>query len=534
MVAAGALALGLIALAVLGALGALVAAAAGEGSPLAETLGNVYLRRVVLFTLWQAALSTLLAAGLAVPVARALARRQSFPGRTLLLRLCGLPLVVPAIVAVLGIVAVCGRNGWLNRGLDGLGLPPAIDVYGLTGILIAHVFFNLPLAARLLLNAWGAVPGETWRLASQLGMGAGAIFRLIEWPLLRAALPGIAGLVFMLCFTSFTVVLTLGGGPAAATIEVAIYQSLRFDFEPGRAVVLALVQLALCGALIGAGHRLIRPMAMAPTLGRPVPRPDLAGRLGRAGDALAILAAALLVTAPLAAVALAGAAGPVGAVLADPALWRALALSLAIAGAAATLALGLGAALLLAARYLRLRLRRPRLAAAIQWPGAVVLVVPPFVLGTGWFVLLRGRGDGFALGQLGLGLAVVIAVNALMALPYVMRGLGPALAHADERHDRLCQSLGIRGWRRFRLVDWPGLRRPLALALAVAAALSIGDLGAIALFGTQDMTTLPLLLYQRLGSYRIDEAAVIAVLLTALALGLFQLIERGIGGHAQA
>ncbi|TIW01612.1 MAG: thiamine/thiamine pyrophosphate ABC transporter permease ThiP, partial [Mesorhizobium sp.] len=66
-------------------------------------------------------------------------------------------------------------------------------------------------------------------------------FRLLEWPVLRAAMPGVAGLVFMLCITSFTIVLTLGGGPAATTLEVAIYQALRFDFDPARAVVLTLL-----------------------------------------------------------------------------------------------------------------------------------------------------------------------------------------------------------------------------------------------------------------------------------------------------
>lgn len=524
---AGVVALALIALVVLGALGGLVSVS-GAAPSLEALAGDLYIRRVLGFTLWQAALSTTLAVGLAIPVARALARRQTFPGRTLLLRLFGLPLVVPGIVAVLGIVAIAGRSGIVNQALGALGLPEIPSIYGLAGILIAHVFFNLPLAARLLLQAWDAVPGETWRLASQLGMGSGAIFRLIEWPLLRAALPGIAGLVFMLCFASFTVVLTLGGGPAATTIEVAIYQALRFDFEPGRAVVLALVQLVLCGGLIAVGHRLIRPMALASSLGRPAGRPDVSGALGRFGDGLAILAAALLVAVPLGAVAVAGAAGPLVDVLTEPALWRAAALSLAIGLTAAVLALALGAALLATARHFRLRLRRDRPAAAIEWSGTAVLVVPPFVLGAGWFVLLHGRIDVFAIGP-----AVVVAVNALMALPYVMRGLGPAIARADERHDRLCRSLGIRGWRRFSLIDWPMFRRPLALVFALAAALSIGDLGAIALFGTQNTATLPLLLYQRMGSYRIDEAAAIALVLGGLSLGLFAAIERGIGGQAR-
>jgi len=526
---AGTLALGLIAASVGGALGALLKTATGETEGLAAALhavlSDAYLARVVRFTLWQALLSTVLAVGLAVPVARALARRQEFPGRALLLNLFGLPLVVPGIVAVLGIVAVCGRNGLVNDALAILGLPRALEIYGLTGILIAHVFFNLPLATRLLLNAWNNVPAETWRLASQLGMDSGAIFRVIEWPLLRQALPGVAGLVFMLCVVSFTVVLTLGGGPAATTIELAIYHALRFDFEPVRAAGLALVQFALCGALLAACHRLVRPMAMSATTGRWVGRPDLVSAAGRIFDFAVIAAAMLVVALPLGAVVAGGLAGPVAALLDDRVLWRALALSLGIGIAAAALALMLGAGLLGAARHLRRRMGLASVAGGIEWSGAIILVVPPFVIGTGWFVLLHRQIDVFAVGPF-----IVIAINALMALPYVMHGLAPALARADELHDRLCQSLGILGWTRLRLIDWPLLRRPVGLALALATALSFGDLGAIALFGNQDTTTLPLLLYQRLGSYRTDEAAVIALILAALSLGLFALVERGIGG----
>ena len=69
-------------------------------------------RRVVTFTVWQALLSTLLSVGPAILVARALARAADFPGRALLLRLFGLPLVLPTIVAIFGVVAIYGQSGW--------------------------------------------------------------------------------------------------------------------------------------------------------------------------------------------------------------------------------------------------------------------------------------------------------------------------------------------------------------------------------------------------------------------------------------
>ena len=174
------------------------------------------------FTVWQASLSALLSVLLAIPTARAFARRDQFPGRGALLRLMGLPIVTPVIVAVLGIVAIYGESGLLNRYLEPIGLSWRGHFYGLTGILLAHVFFNLPLSIRMLLPAWERIPGENWRLAAQLGMTAGQRVRQVEWPAVVGALPGTISVVFLLCFTSFAVVLVLGGGPRATTIEVAI------------------------------------------------------------------------------------------------------------------------------------------------------------------------------------------------------------------------------------------------------------------------------------------------------------------------
>lgn len=153
-----------------------------------------YLRGVFQFSLWQAFLSTLLSVGLAIPVARAFAHFGSFPFRHLLLRLFGLPLVVPAVVAVLGIVSVYGSDGWLPLGRD---------LYGLNGILLAHLFFNLPLAVRLLLPVWISIPQQHWQLSQQLRLNQLQQWRHLEWPTLRESLPGVCLLIFMLCLTSF-------------------------------------------------------------------------------------------------------------------------------------------------------------------------------------------------------------------------------------------------------------------------------------------------------------------------------------------
>lgn len=503
-----------------GALLALLGAGDGALAALAEPR----LLRIAGFTLGQAALSTLLAVGLALPVARALARRTAFPGRAALLALFGLPLVMPTIVAVFGLIEVYGRQGWVARLLDAAGRPGFGFPYGLAGILLGHVFFNLPLAVRLLLPQWQAVPGEVWRLAAQLGMGPGAVWRLIEWPLLARALPGVALLVFVLCCTSFAVVLALGGGPAAATLEVAIYQALRFDFEPARAAALALAQLVLCLGLAAFAARAGRPLALGGGELRAYPRPDVAGRLAAALDGACIAAAALFVGLPVAALAVAALRVP-AELLADARLWRAAGLSLALALGAGLAALLLGWSLLLAARDLRLRRGHPRAAAAFEGIGLAGLATPPLVLGTGLFVWLAPHVDVFVVAP-----ALLPLLGALLGLPYVLRVLGPPCERVAAHYDRLCANLGVTGWQRARLVEWPLLRRAVAQALALACALAAGDLGAVALFGSPATTTLPLLLYQQLGAYRMDAAALSAALLLALCLALYHGIERALGG----
>jgi len=115
---------------------------------------------------------------------------------------------------------------------------------------------------------------------------------------------------------------------------------------------------------------------------------------------------------------------------------------------------------------------------------------------------------------------IVVAINALMALPFAIRVIAPALRSHRLRTDRLAASLGLTGFDRLRLVDWPVLKRPLLMGLSFAMALSLGDLGAVALFGSENLATLPWLIYSRLGSYRTHDADGLALILGAVCLAL--------------
>ncbi len=507
----------------LGAGGAAVLAAALTLAPLGAVLvrggGLVGLGSAdwaaLRFTLVQAMLSAAISLALAVPVARALARRR-FPGRGLLITLLGAPFILPVIVAVMGILAIFGRAGILNDAIAAIGLG-RVSIYGLGGVVLAHVFLNLPLAVRLLLQGWLAIPAERFRLAAALDFGPAEVARHLERPMLKALAPGIFATIFLLCLTSFAVVLTLGGGPRATTLELAIYQAFRFDFDLSRAAALASLQLALCAATALATARFAVPAAFGAGLDRPVTRWDAGAPWLRALDAALIGLAALFLLTPLAAVALSGA--PRLADLPRP-VWDAASRSVAVAAASAllTLALALPMSLAVAASG------RARF---LETVGMLPLATSALVTGTGLFLILRPVVSPAA-----LALPVTVAVNAVMALPFALRSLIPAARELEAGYGRLAQSLGMTGFARFRLLTLRRLRRPLGFAAGLAAALSMGDLGVIALFADADRATLPLQLYRLMGAYRMADAAGAAVLLLALSLAAFWLLDRG--GRADA
>ncbi|WP_439271512.1 thiamine/thiamine pyrophosphate ABC transporter permease [Pseudochrobactrum sp. HB0163] len=486
-----------------------------------------YLWHITRFTLLQALLSAILSIAFALPVARALHAHHQFFGRTLLLRLFAIPLTLPSLVAVFGITSIYGRNGFIAKGSTALGLPLIPDIYGLSGILLAHVFFNMPLAVRLLLASLDSIPQDYWKLSAQLGMGSLARFRLIEWPVIARNLSGIAGLIFMLCASSFTIVLTLGGGPHATTLEVAIYQALHFDFDLSRAVALTLTQLLLTIGVLCLLRLTGKPteegFSLA-TVRRNYIRHSTQARI-IAG--FIIIIAALFIALPISGLIISGLASNLIRLLSEAIVQRAIITSLLLACSAAVLCVILSFTLVCAREYSAARnMKQPRLGlsfftGALDSGASLVLIIPPIVIGAGWFILLRRFTDVFTLAPF-----MVIGVNAVMAMPFAVRLLRPAWDSAAARHNRLCTSLGISGVNRLRLIDWPVIRRPLVLCFIFAMALSMGDLGTIALFGSDAVQTLPYLLLQRMGSYRTHDAAGLAFILACICFALMLATSR--------
>jgi thiamine transport system permease protein len=499
------LAAAVLLLLVMGTLLAVIGQAGGAGAPSAADWAALR------FTLVQAAVSAGLSVVIAVPVARVLARRR-FPGRTVLIAALGAPFILPVIVAIMGLLGIFGRAGLLNQMLGAVGLP-TVSIYGLQGVVLAHVFFNLPLAVRLILQGWLAIPSERFRLAASLNLSSHDIASVLERPMLREVLPGVALAVFLICLTSFAVALTLGGGPRATTLELAIYQAFRFDFDLPRAAMLALLQFGVCLAASAVAIGVTAPSAIGAGQDRRVERWDARGRWRTGGDALLLTVTGLFVFAPVAVVLISGVAhigslpGPV---------WVAAARSVAVAVSSVVLALAIALPIALAAT-----------GPGRAWPGAIQmlgmasLAASPLVMGTGLYLMLRPIADPTA-----LAMPVTALVNAVMAVPFALRALTPAARAVRSDFGKLSDSLGMTGLSRLRLVTLPRLRHPLGFSAGLAGAMSMGDLGVAALFADPDQATLPVQMFRLMGAYRMDAAAGAAVLLLVLSLAIFWVFDR--------
>lgn len=456
------------------------------------------------FTVLQAAVSALVSVALAVPAARALTRRR-FRGRSVLITLLGAPFLVPVIVAVLGLLGVFGRSGLVNTALAAVGLQP-ISIYGFHGVVLAHVFFNLPLAVRMILQGWQAIPAERFRLAAALGFATSDILHYLERPMLREVLPGAAMVIFTLCLSSFAVALTLGGGPGATTVELAIYQALRFDFDLGRAALLSTTQFALCGAAVLLSMRFAKGANFGAGLDRGAVSWASVGRLSLAQDVVAIGLATAFLIAPLSMLVIRALPG-----LAElpAALWPALVRSLAVAGVSTLMTMT-------AAVVLAIAIRRGPGARLLELAAMLPLAVSSLVLGTGLFLIVQ---PWIAAEQLAL--PVTALVNTTLALPFALRILLPTVRAIEDDYGRLATSLSLTGYARWRWLLAPRLRAPLGFAAGLVAALSIGDLGAVALFAGERGVTLPLLVQRLMGAYRMDAAASVALVLVTVSFAVF-------------
>ena len=526
-----------------------------EGRLDTAALGQLFASRTILgvlwFTLWQAVVSTLLTLALAVPGAYVLARYR-FRGQSLIRAVATLPFVLPTVVVAAAFVALIGPSGVVNNWLMhvlSLDAPPIRLSQTVWIILLAHVFYNYSVALRILSAYWQNLPPSLTQAAQMLGASPGRAFVEVTLPLLRPALLAAAVLVFTFTFTSFGVIVVLGG-PRFATLEVEIYRQAVNLFNLPVAAALSLWQILFTFILMlfytRTQARISRPLRLGAR--RAIERPARTTRekLLVYGNAVAIL---VLIGAPLLALvgrSLRGAGGPTLAYyralftnredslfFVPPA--EAIANSVLIALAAMLLAVTLG---LLSAQLLTHWERRPNTPGG---RGALLarLLDPLLMLPLATSAVTLGLGYLIALGRPPLNLRASVVMlpiaHAVVAAPFVLRSVLPGFRAILPSLREAAAMLGADGPRVWREVDWPLIRRPLLVGALFAFTISLGEFGATVFLVRPETPTMPIAIYRFLGqpgALNYGQALAMSVLLLLVCVVAFLAIEHfRIGGE---
>ena len=503
--------------------------------------GWAVVRSATAFTFYQATLSTLLTLGIGLPAAYLFARYRFF-GKGWLRLLTAIPFMLPTVVVAAGFNAFLGPRGWLNLGLMqafGLSAPPIPFVGTLGAILLAHMFYNTTIVIRLVGNALAHLDPRLEEAARSLGADTRRVLWNVTRPLLRPSLLAATLLVFIFDFTSFGVILLLGGA-RFATLEVAIYlQTVQF-FNLPLAAVLSLVQLT-CTLIFAFLYS--RVTARLSVIAMPKPAAlNLRAPLHWGEKGYVVLVSLLLVvlfvlpllSLPLRSVtrleANRGERGTVhygitldyyrelfvnrrGSLFYVPPL-RAMGTSLGYAALTVLLALLLG---LPAAR-------------ALARPGVVEQWLDPLVmLPLGASAVTLGLGFILAYGRWLTSPLFVPLAHTLIALPFVIRSLQPPLASIPPRLREAAMVLGASPRQVWFSVDWPIVRRALLSAAIFAFTVSLGEFGATSLVARPEYPTLPLAIARFLsqpGGLNYGQAMAMAtILMTVCGVGIV-LLER--------
>ncbi|MEJ2446706.1 MAG: iron ABC transporter permease, partial [Anaerolineales bacterium] len=477
----------------------------GFWSGLLDSLRNPAVRRVIGFTFKQAAISTLLTLLVGLPGAY-LFGRFNFRGKKILRALTGVPFVMPTLVVAAGFYALLGPTGWINSTLEnllGLDSPPISFVNTLGAILTAHVFYNTTIVLRVVGDYWSRLDPRLESAARVLGANRWAAMLEITLPLLLPAIAAAALLVFIFDFTSFGVVLVLGG-PTFATMEVEIYYQTISLFNLPAAATLSLLQVGLTLILTVVYTRLtsrIQQPVQLSSRGR-TQRP-LVSRRSRLLAGLLISALLLFLISPLAALAGKSLTGSEPGAPLTLAYYRSLAsrpresLFYLPPGAALGVSLGYGTITVLLALFLGLPAAWSLAKKNLTFLDKILDPVLMLPLGTSAVTL--GLGFLVALDQPPLNLRtsplLVPLAHTLVAFPFVVRSLTPALASIQPRIRQAAAVLGASPRQVAREIDLPLIGRALLVAATFAFTISIGEFGASSLITRPEYPTVPVVIY---------------------------------------
>ncbi len=497
-----------------------------------ESRRNIH---IILFTFEQALLSTVFAILIGFPGAYILARID-FPGKPVVKAVSMTPFVLPSILVVLGFVIFFGNNGYLNRmfmHILHLENPPFKILYSLKAIILAHGFYNFPIAMRIIAALWEKQSPDLANASYSMGSGRIKTFFRITLPQLAPAVFSAFGLIFLFCFSSFAIILVLGGGPSYTTIEVEIYRLAKVSFDLQKAGSFAAIGMFFSFIIT---YFVIRLQA-----GMPGTEEFTSKNTSPAGKmnlflVVYIFFILLLTAAPVISVIIKSFRYPLSRAgnsvfslhwygklfskdFNSSAIITAVINSLRFATATVLISVPIGTVLsYFSVKYwISSRTATRILDSAFMLP----MIVSSVILGLGYMIMKNSFPSRFS----DSGMLIILA-HATLAYPFVTRSVSSVLKKIKPSILHAASSLGSPPHMVFLSIELPLIKSAVLTGAAFAFAVSMGELNATILLAGRNTVTIPLAMYRLIGSYNFYAACALGSVLMLLTVISFAAMDR--------
>ena len=489
-----------------------------------NTFRDAYTWRLLAFTVWESLLSAVISVGLAIPFS-VFFSKYSFFGRKAILTASDVAFALPAILCVLGFVIFYGNNGILNNILVSLHITEEKIkfLYSFPSVIMAHVYLNFPVAFSLITSALVGMDEKEEMASKLLGKSNFYTFIKITIPKVKGTIISAFILIFLFCFPSFLIVMSLGGSPKYYTIEAEIYRRTYTDVNTVSSSSLALFSFIIMSLLL-----------LVSGYGREEKKASRSKRIikkARGWKKLEAFALSLMITLFLAPPLLSiiyrafftkdgtftlkawldiASSSPTGAGTGLNAIFN----SLLIALVSSFLAISLSTAISISAVRRKSRII-PLLTSLPMAAGSVSL-------GLG-FAFLSTR---LPYKSIYISYILVILAHLVVVMPFTVRTIMPGAKRIPDTLTLASMCLGKGCYSSYRKVEKPMLKSYRRRAFAFAFALSLGEVNATMALAEGKVTTLPILIYKMINQYNYQGASALAIILLTTAIIVFAIGEK--------
>ena len=489
-----------------------------------NTFCDAYTWRLLAFTVWESLLSAVISVSLAIPFS-VFFSKYSFFGRKAILTASDVAFALPAILCVLGFVIFYGNNGILNNILISLGLieDKIKFLYSFPSVIMAHVYLNFPVAFSLITSALSGMDEKEEMASKLLGKSNFYTFIRITIPKVKGTIISAFILIFLFCFPSFLIVMSLGGSPKYYTIEAEIYRRTYTDVNTVSSSSLALFSFIIMSFLL-----------LVSGYGREEKKASRSKRIIKKAKGWKRLEAFVLscliflfLAPPLLSIVYRAfftkdgsftlkawidiaSSSPTGAGTGMEAILN----SLLIAFLSSSLAVSLSTAISISAVRRKSRII-PLLTSLPMAAGSVSL-------GLG-FAFLSTR---LPYKSIYISYILVILAHLVVVMPFTVRTIMPGAKRIPNTLPLASMCLGKGCYSSYRKVEKPMLKSYRRRAFAFAFALSLGEVNATMALAEGKVTTLPILIYKMINQYNYQGASALAIILLTTAIIVFAIGEK--------